>query len=454
MPQSKVQTGLLAIRQASADEINILRDQIAETMAKQEAVQAEIEQKQIELVQLDENLQQLQTELTRLEEREARLREEVAAVYEALQEGSQELHSWFHSIADLKQEKARLKALGTDPMKLYKEYQKVSENLGLLQELPESYQQQLMGYHADLKEKLEPYLVYKAQYQKLRDKGCSLPVFIAADQETAQVVWIVPLPADLETLSEEFVPYFDEFLENSVNAILKINQHPDWFFADLEEEPRNWQGFWALEMLLAYEGEGDHLEHAQELLSKILVEQSEHSTLFKQFPYQLELVELSSAAWQLGLNSKPLTSEKVVSDTRPLVQEQEPLSVRSQGWYTDEDLVSWERPLTVTSESNWTVQGRRLRTMLMNLIARGEIDGDGVPLEVLYASLPQPHADAIHIGINMLVSAEILRQQKSGKVTINPDKLILIQNLINRDITPYLQAIINEPEPVLAAANP
>jgi hypothetical protein len=174
---------------------------------------------------------------------------------------------------------------------------------------------------------------------------------------------------------------------------------------------------------------------------------------------QIEAVEISVAAWRYGIGLPPAIEVVAGEQQAPEipVAENIPEEEIPGVWYRRADIESWNRPLKIATGSQWNQQARRLRTMLIRMIASGMVGGVWVDADQLTLGLPQTHAKALREGIARLVEVGVLQPVNGdNRVTVNPSQIEEIQNLINRDTTEFWLPIINGAGPavqVLAAAN-
>lgn len=126
----------------------------------------------------------------------------------------------------------------------------------------------------------------------------------------------------------------------------------------------------------------------------------------------------------------------------------EVLAEQRSGFYTMNDILAWERPLPQGTDSLWTEQARRLRTLLIRMITKGYIGKTGLSQETLVKPLPEQHRDPMRKGINRLLKEDILLEmfpngETESMLTLNPEELDQIQALVNREVTNFWESIIN-----------
>ena len=160
----------------------------------------------------------------------------------------------------------------------------------------------------------------------------------------------------------------------------------------------------------------------------------------------LQITRVEWSLWQLGQERTGVLL--VLPEEQPEIVAEPQKPFVSSGLFTERDIISWERPLRVTEDSAWSVQGRRLRTLLMRLIAQGRVGRDGLPAEQLSAGLPQQHAEALQLVLPELIEAGVLVEEPSqgiGQVVcLNPELLLIMQDLINRDVSAIWETLVED----------
>jgi hypothetical protein len=87
------------------------------------------------------------------------------------------------------------------------------------------------------------------------------------------------------------------------------------------------------------------------------------------------------------------------------------------------------------------------------MIAKGKIGTRSVAIRRLWENLPSPHEERLETGVERLLEEELFVHTDSSSenghnVTLNPEKMEDVQDLINRDITQFWAGIIGSTDPV------
>lgn len=132
-----------------------------------------------------------------------------------------------------------------------------------------------------------------------------------------------------------------------------------------------------------------------------------------------------------------------------------PLAKLTHGWYFDKDIESWRRRSKETG-GDWPPAGRRLRTLLIRMVARGHFGPEMVPMDRLWMNLPSPFEEEMRRNIERLIERSLLlensqAEQDSRLVSLNPDMVAEIQNLINRTVSPFWADIVGEQKTVVTS---
>ena len=94
----------------------------------------------------------------------------------------------------------------------------------------------------------------------------------------------------------------------------------------------------------------------------------------------------------------------------------------------------------MSEDSAWTVSARRLRTLFMRLASQGRIGKDGICPEQILSGLPKEHAASFEKLFPALIETGVLRQEAANEsyaLSLNPERLDDVQDLITRDVTPF-----------------
>ena len=310
-----------------------------------------------------------------------------------------------------------------------------------MQSAPAYYRSVLAEAHEKMRQRLQPLLEIEAQLAQLPTRlEVSLPLLLAVDDEQEQLFMALPLLAGDENQQNTGNRRMDA-IENAVlQTSTMLASHPDWTILDIERS--QWAGFRVLTTLFNYSGSTS-------------IEQSCQETLFTHlpecWPFQgidpiLQITRLDWDLWQIGQERTGLLL--VMTESEPELITEFTEHARISDLFTERDLTSWERPMRVVEESAWTVQGRRLRTLLMRLVAQGRIGKDGLTMDQLTTHLPQKHADALLAVLPELIQTGILVESQSSQnnktVSINPELLLDVQDLINREISVIWETLVED----------
>lgn len=330
----------------------------------------------------------------------------------------------------------------------YREFERDRDRL--LSALPALYRPGLLQEHDRLGERVGPLLEGESQETRLlEDMVATLPIVVVGDREQYMVHWLMPFSAvqfDAVTApkNSEF-----ELVTAVMTAVEGLARSEEWYFAELETG--SWAGYATMSALAEYSGKATLAESTRDALV---------AGLRDRLPgLQIEVAEISVPAWRYGLGLLPAI--EVGADEQQArevpVAEDIPEVETPGSWYCRADIESWSRPLKVATGSRWNQQARRLRTMLMRMIASGMVGGVWVDADQLTVGLPQTHAEALREGIGRLVEVGVLQPVNGDdRVTVNPSQIEEIQNLINRDTTEFWLPIINgagSADQIPAAAN-
>jgi hypothetical protein len=304
--------------------------------------------------------------------------------------------------------------------------------------LPESY----LKFHEEQKQRLEPYLKLKKMEQGLKlEETIYLQIALAIDKKEETSYWLLPMPEEDQLPGQNREVIGDALIEALANSIIHLATDPDWYLSDIVLN-LVWFDFPALATPFEYKGEDPLEDSAQKIFHDYFATES----IFHGCMLDVDVALVSMEIWQQGQpDAEPALPEPQEIETE--LEDLSTLAERSEGFYSEEDVVSWERPLRTAEGSIWNIQGRRLRTLLISLVSKGLIGKDGVPKTKLFEPLPKMHRDQMQEGLELLITNEILLEKsENGEelsvLTINPERLDDVQTLINRDITEAWASII------------
>jgi len=343
----------------------------------------------------------------------------------------------------LRQEQERLRA---ELAQIDDEHRRKQEEL---EDLPQKFRKQTVGslvVQALLDSQKEIYDRFKAGRQI--ERQLKLVLVMIVNERDAEITWVLPLPPEKEDYPAGIAELLDEFVEQCFYVILRLGQHIDWYYAGMADDVAPWQGFASVATLLEYSGKEAMAVHAEKTLQEQfnLLLSSEQSGPLKGWQIAVEVAAIEQDSQERIFETAIIVEpEREQERGEPVI----PIFERSGGWYKDEDIIAWERPLQSAGDSHWNIQARRLRTALIGLLARGHMGSDYVEQQDLWQPLPSPHQEAMKVGVERLLYNRILLtgQSPSGEdlslVTINPEMINQVQDLINRQIDDIWQQIVN-----------
>lgn len=309
-----------------------------------------------------------------------------------------------------------------------------------LRSVPPSYREILVEEHEKRRSRVSPYLDLLEMERSL---VCETPVvfeiILVQGLEDDRMGWVFPFRHDNELSSEAYAALC-EVMWRLQQQVIRLGAVPGWFLDDAAME--TWAGFDALLIEADYAGDQTALESASRFLSD-----AASAEFFRGTDARILLAEMSEEAWHIGEQK----IEPYVSQPKPagaVDEEEGPILVEAtDGWYTADDVVSWERPLRVVSDSLWNVKARRLRTLLIRMVGKGIVGEESVAIERLWEDVPSPHKQNLETGVERLLEEELILHTDSlsengHNVTLNPERLEDVQDLINRDITQLWAGII------------
>jgi hypothetical protein len=321
----------------------------------------------------------------------------------------------------------------------------------LLGSLPSSYRASVLRLHEEKKERLQPYLKVQHQIRELRyGHPVVIQVLTYREPDSEIIHWVTPIPKPAKEDGEESEIIYGYLTELVLKSFASFNVLPDWYVAEIESD-KQWAGYVALSTLLEFSGSGDLWKSAEEEICRLLSTARE----FQGVQLIVRITEISDPLWRRGqhtvLPSAPHGSHfenETIADGEPIPSV--PLAELTNGLYRDEDLVSWMRPLKVTADSNWSLNGRRLRTLLIRLVARGVVEGEHISPKLLWQNLPAPHYESMRKSIEQLIEKQLLLLtaedgESEPHISLNVQKMNEVENLINRDVTNFWLDLMDEP---------
>lgn len=437
---------LTAVQQARAAQEQQITDELAAYEPERDNLLAQIEQLQQQLVAIEKTREvlqrQLEIELENATAKEfgiaqAALKASLAAVSHA----HRQIIRYQEAIAERKALFAANPELA-EKLLDYRRYE--ADPKAVLKTVSLWHQPALRRSYESIREQLAPVLTLDAELQALqRPQPVVLHVLVSHDPQTARMRWILPLPIHVEMLPSESATLLLDLFDLLSNVIRSLAQQPEWGLSTISV------GQWA--EFLALEAGGDYRAQISpsSLTEQTIAQAFQERQIVDGLQLTVQVAAILPAAWSQGMAVTPIVSLEADEPIQPApvleggVEQPAaylPLETITNGWYSDADIQSWERPLKVTKHSLWNVRGRRMRTMLMRMIASGHIGQDALSKELVHEGLPPLHAAEMRRDVDRLIAANFLLVTQNSMpdghhVAVNPARLTEIQELINRDVT-------------------
>jgi hypothetical protein len=340
----------------------------------------------------------------------------------------------------------RLAILAADPnleknLKDYREFESSRDKA--MQSTPAYYRNVLAEAHEKMRQHLRPLLEIEDQLARLpAHYAVYLPFLLAVDDKQTQLFLALPVLAGDENRQDAGIQRMNAVENAILQTIAQLASHQDWTILDIERS--QWAGFRVLTTLFEFSGNNSIEQSCLETMLMHLAE----CWPFQGIDPEPQITRIDWNLWQLGQERTGLLL--VLPEREPEFVREPTQSFHISGLFTVRDITSWERTLRVVEGSAWTVQARRLRTMLIRLIVQGFVGTACVPAEQLFIGLPQPHSGALRSALQGLIKAGILlegpSEQGQKMVSINPELLPDIQDLINRDVSAIWEGLTEDPE--------
>lgn len=441
-----LQAQLEKLRTDFADERLQLEGVVADLESSQAAVQSQLAALKAQLQSLTDAIAENRK---KLDEQERLLyRSECALAIESLAEdveGILEAETYWLQLSQLHEKRQRL--LNAKPeleenVRDFRSFDGVPDSF--LNTLPNFHRQMLLEAQEKLRVQVAPYLEIQHQLHSLRhDTPIRLQLLVVRDAQQSQISWILPRPVVLPPdRSCVFLDRLATALEDAVLSVGTIDQ-----FTLNDVETIEWAGFTGLATAGQFLGEelpeaeiislvANHLTEALGIASDLL---------------DIRITEMDLAAWAAGTQTIQTVEEEAAPETSQPDEAVPAIADLSQGWYRREDIIAWQRPVKVAPGSLWSEQARRLRTMLMRMLAKGAVGTTGASGDLLWKHAPEPHRRHLSDGISRLVETGVLvetvnngRDERS--LAVNPAMMVEVQNLINRDVTAFWAGIVGPQE--------
>jgi hypothetical protein len=413
--------------------------------------QAEI---QNAILRLREELEDLRTacrelEAERADEKRLHYREEADFVLQGLEASYTtllETQAYWLARVRLMREREALLAQDPELSDILRDYEAFEQKpTDVLESVPESYRATLVAEHEKRASRVAPYLKLLQEEDDLRCREpVVLQVVMSPGIDGDIIGWVFPFRGD-DRLSSEAYDALCEVIWVIQQNVTSLGIEPDWFLDDVSVD--TWAGFDALLVEGDYAGGGSPLDSARCFLGE-----AGSAHLFSGSGAMILLTEMSGGAWQIHAR-RPEPRAAVPEPSLARVPEPQPdLIGLTDGWYTTDDVASWQRPLRVVSDSLWNVQARRLRTLLVRMVGKGRIGAESVEASRLWEDLPSPHGENLRTGVERLLEEGLIVRSDSEPddghlVSLSPDRLEDVQDLINREVTQFWAGIVGSEFP-------
>lgn len=431
-----------------AEAAQTLRQELALAEERRRSLQHEIELLRAELAQVDEEFVRKQKDLDNLPQRFQS--ETVSTLVTGALSKTQ--HALIERLLIIRQRHEQLKQLRASIPgfeQLLEESRRFESSREQLKALPDSYQVSLLTHHQEIQQKLRPYTDLLEVETQSEVKSLRLLMVMICHEKDDEIVWVLPFSPAKDEAPAAIADLLDELWEQCIYVVLRLGQHKDWYFAGMSDEAGTWEGFLSVVTLLEYTGSQPVQAQVEATLQAEFdrLMSSEQSGVLQGCRIVVEVAAISQQAGELHLlpdGTRMVPPEPAIEPDAPIPS----LSERSEGWYREEDVTAWERPLPEGEASVWSLQARRLRTALIGLLARGHMGSDYVEQKRLWQPLPSPHQEAMREGIARLHNSGILLVDFQSNVSdetlvsVNPDKIDRVQDLINRQVDDTWQEIL------------
>lgn len=442
MPEHTLRDQLESLRQklkADLEDVSLQRQQLEAAIVE---TNQEIKRLYEQLNELRENHESLkQVEADVLQEHGQHEHQAIIDALEASFAQLQMTQDFWVATARFPKRREEIQAAIPDLEQLLADYRGFDPNAAVMNELPKTFREVLLQKQQTIKNRLASYLELEAEEAGLfLEQAVSLQIVGLHDAARRCFVWVFPYRDEPELL-QNTRNVLNDVVWEAANQIINLGQVADWIFDDVSVD--SWEGYDALVVWGDYTGSAPIEEAVRDYL---------HSQLPKRPLFQRAAVDIEVAVVPYVVSANEPQMEVPAApmpEAIPAIDIAEPeLEASISGWYSAEDIKSWEAPLKVTEGSLWNVQARRLRTLLIRMVAHGYLGTtSGVLMQELYQGLPPVHANALTTGLQRLHEIGLFQEgERAGElptVTLNGEHLLEIQNLINREISPFWAGIIS-----------
>ncbi|MEI7557030.1 hypothetical protein [Candidatus Chlorohelix sp.] len=332
----------------------------------------------------------------------------------------------------LETERQQLLHLDPELERKLHDYQQFAQNRDtILQSLPASYHSILLVAQENRGAQLQSYMEILAQQQDLiTNDEVHLELVIAPTENPTGYAFLLPVPDELQ----DIIPVVKNFLENLRNlvydGIFSLIGQEYWSISDLR--PSIWNNLSIIELVGEYTGSREVANVVQEVLANRF---SSTATT--------EGVTLTCSITQVTC-LKPVINIVVYttlindssSETEVVLAEESEETKK-----VVEEIILTENPLVVPVTLH--PKAEFIRKFLIYLLGYGLVGSKTISVGILQEKVRNADFEKI---VGILAQAQILKvftgQNSISEITLNPACLPKAQDLINRDITPFWEQLI------------
>lgn len=396
-----------------AEELSARRAHLDEALAGAEAEIQELQQRLAAALQRRDDIlaAQEQTLLAQRALPAERDAEELEQIRSTLLAGLESITAAQSRRARLAQIERDLGALLADDPELAQklaDYQAFEASREQIAALPEFHRQALLEAQERLASELQAYFELEHEVRSLQQPQPAILWIVVTELPGDMAGWVLPIAVDGELSLDEMG------LDGIAAALLRA-------LGGVTPQGQHFDGMWDRFAARLAGLQGATLRERLTQLSAALATAPELAGL----DLQLRVLACSPEVWARAWDG-PATL--------------------NLGWYTLDDLRAWTR--RVEAGSQWGPSLRRLRTMLMRLVARGVMVPSLVSAEELWSALPEPHRGAMREAVRTLCANGILQGDPAGAVGIIPERLDEVERIITRKLPPWAVAS-QEPRPAM-----
>lgn len=330
----------------------------------------------------------------------------------------------------------------------------------LLGHLPESHRRLLVEAHDILRTQIEPYLELLSREKAT--KPCEaeyIDIVVGEADNSAALSCLLPLPNDMAYITPQSNNFLEAVRHLIDDSLINLAGRPDWHVSDLQSASSN--GFIAVRIIGTYSGQGSAAEALQ----------SELTQCFREAPI-FEGISCTCRAFSVSLSWEVLAHDDETANQHiahqhsgehssqqelPFVPDapNPPVATVAEGSPTSQvELDRAERvdlpvslPQTPPPDDH---KVERIRRLLIHLVGHGNVGQHKAPIGALREVIAEGNADDLANDITLLNDAGVLISalgvSEEQKVAIHAERLSEIQDLINWDMTPFWDRILQSLE--------